>query len=68
MSADPLESQGFTDATTKDALDRFNHSFEYDGPGGDYVRFFLEELLPNVEKKTTAGGSSCPSLRAVAPT
>ena len=39
-----------------DALDRFNRSFEYDGLGDGYVRFLLEELLPEVEKKTAADG------------
>ncbi|HEX8295029.1 MAG TPA: SMP-30/gluconolactonase/LRE family protein [Chthoniobacteraceae bacterium] len=38
------------------ALDRFNRSFEYDGLGPDYARFLLEELLPEVEKKTTQDG------------
>jgi sugar lactone lactonase YvrE/enterochelin esterase-like enzyme len=38
------------------ALDRFNRSLEYDGLGGDYVRFLVEELLPDVEKKTTMDG------------
>src|SRR6267142_2369578 len=33
------------------ALDRFNRSFEYDGLGDNYVRFLLEELLPDVETK-----------------
>ena len=38
------------------ALDRFNRSFEYDSPGDAYVRFLLEELLPEVEKQRTADG------------
>ena len=38
------------------ALDRFNRSFEYDGLGDNYVRFLLEELLPDVETKKTADG------------
>ena len=38
------------------ALDRFNRSYEYDGLGDDYARFLLDELLPEVEKKTTADG------------
>ncbi|MCI0358917.1 MAG: SMP-30/gluconolactonase/LRE family protein [Planctomycetaceae bacterium] len=38
------------------ALDRFNRSYEYDGLGDNYVRFLLEELLPEVEKKTAEGG------------
>ena len=42
------------DANT--ALDRFNRSFEYDGLGDNYVRFLLEELLPEVETKGTSDG------------
>ncbi|MEP7273769.1 MAG: SMP-30/gluconolactonase/LRE family protein [Acidobacteriota bacterium] len=42
------------DANT--ALDRFNRSFEYDGLGDNYARFLLEELLPEVEKKTASDG------------
>jgi gluconolactonase len=38
------------------ALDRFNRSFEYDGLGDNYARFVLDELLPDVETKTTADG------------
>jgi sugar lactone lactonase YvrE/predicted alpha/beta superfamily hydrolase len=38
------------------ALDRFNRSFEYDGLGDNYVRFLLEELLPEVETRKTADG------------
>ena len=42
------------DANT--ALNRFNRSFEYDGLGDNYVRFLMEELLPDVETKTTTKG------------
>jgi len=38
------------------ALDRFNRSYEYDGLGDNYVRFLLEELLPEVETKKTTDG------------
>ncbi len=38
------------------ALDRFNRSYEYDGLGDAYVRFLLDELLPNVETKKTTDG------------
>jgi sugar lactone lactonase YvrE len=38
------------------ALDRFNRSYEYDGLGDNYVRFLLEELLPDVETKTASDG------------
>jgi len=43
-------------ADTNAALDRFNRSYEYDGLGDNYVRFLLEELLPDVAKKTTSDG------------
>ena len=38
------------------ALDRFNRSYEYDGLGDSYVRFLLDELLPEVETKKTSDG------------
>ena len=38
------------------ALDRFNRSLEYDGLGDSYVRFILEELLPDAEKKSATDG------------
>jgi len=38
------------------ALDRFNRSYEYDSLGDNYVRFLLDELLPDVEKQTTSDG------------
>jgi gluconolactonase len=47
---------GRVKAPSNEALDRFNRSFEYDGLGPDYVRFLLDELLPEVEKKTTDDG------------
>jgi gluconolactonase len=47
---------GRVKAGSQDALDRFNRSLEYDGLGPDYVRFLLDELLPEVEKKTAADG------------
>ena len=47
---------GRVKATSKQALDRFNRSYEYDGLGPDYARFLLEELLPEVEKKTAPDG------------
>lgn len=43
-------------ADTATALDRFNRSFEYDGLGDNYVRFLLEEILPEVEKHKTSDG------------
>jgi gluconolactonase len=47
---------GEVKATSPDALTRFNRSFEYDGLGDAYARFILDEILPEVEKKTTADG------------
>jgi sugar lactone lactonase YvrE/enterochelin esterase-like enzyme len=43
-------------ANADTALDRFNRSFEYDGLGDNYVRFLVEELLPDVETKKTSDG------------
>ena len=40
----------------KTQLDRFNRSYEYDGLGDNYARFILDELLPDVETKTTSNG------------
>jgi sugar lactone lactonase YvrE/enterochelin esterase-like enzyme len=42
------------DGTT--ALDRFDRSFEYDGLGDAYVRFLLEEILPDVERHQAGDG------------
>lgn len=47
---------GRVKAPSPEALDRFNRSYEYDGLGDGYARFLLEELLPDVEKKTAADG------------
>lgn len=47
---------GRVKAQSDAALDRFNRSFEYDGLGDNYARFLLEELLPEVEKKTAPDG------------
>jgi len=49
-------SPGVVPAAGKDALPRFNRSFEYDGLGDAYARFVLDELLPEVEKKTATDG------------
>lgn len=43
---------------TAAALDRYNRSLEYDGLGDAYVRFLLEELLPEVEKQKAGDGRS----------
>jgi gluconolactonase len=47
---------GRVKAPSAQALDRFNRSLEYDGLGSDYARFLLDELLPEVEQKTTEDG------------
>jgi len=47
---------GVMKAAVTNALDRFNHSYEYDGLGPDYARFVLNEIFPAVEKVTTADG------------
>jgi sugar lactone lactonase YvrE/enterochelin esterase-like enzyme len=47
---------GRVKATSDQALDRFNRSYEYDGLGDNYARFLLDELLPAVEKMTSADG------------
>ena len=47
---------GRVKALAPGAIDRFNRSLEYDGLGGDYARFLLDELLPEVETKTTDDG------------
>lgn len=49
-------SPGVVPAANKDALPRYNRSYEYDGLGDAYARFLLDEILPEVEKKTTADG------------
>jgi gluconolactonase len=43
-------------ANANSALDRFNRSYEYDGLGDNYVRFLIDELLPEVETKKTTDG------------
>lgn len=43
-------------ANAETSLDRFNRSYEYDGLGDSYVRFLLEEILPEVEKQKTSDG------------
>ncbi len=42
---------GRVKALSENANDRFNRSYEYDGLGDNYVRFLLEELLPEVNNK-----------------
>jgi gluconolactonase len=40
----------------KNALDRFNRSFEYDGLGDRYARFLLEEIFPFVTSRKATDG------------
>jgi gluconolactonase len=47
---------GVVRSVDTNALDRFNRSFEYDGLGPAYARFLIDELLPEVERKTTTDG------------
>ena len=47
---------GRVKAPNPKALDRFNRSYEYDGLGGDYAKFILDEILPTVEKLKTKDG------------
>src|SRR4051812_28166593 len=47
---------GRVKAPSDRALDRFNRSYEYDGLGDNYARFLLDELLPEVEKKSASDG------------
>lgn len=47
---------GLVKAPNDGSLGRYNRSFEYDGLGDNYVRFLLEEILPEVEKQKTSDG------------
>jgi sugar lactone lactonase YvrE len=42
--------------SNKSALARYNRSFEYDALGDAYVRFIVDEIFPEVEKKKTKDG------------
>ena len=55
---------GVVPASGPDALPRYNRSYEYDGLGDVYVRFLLEEVLPEVKKKWNV--SDDPNQRAIA--
>ena len=44
---------GVVPSLSESVLPRFNRSFEYDGVGDRYVRFLLEEILPEVGKTVT---------------
>ena len=47
---------GEVKASSDQALNRYNRSYEYDGLGDAYARFLIDEMLPEVEKKTAADG------------
>jgi len=47
---------GRVKALSNEALDRYNRSYEYDGLGDAYARFLLDEIFPDVEKKTASDG------------
>lgn len=49
----------------KDAIDRFNRSYEYDGLGDAYARFLLDELLPHIEKEHKLNLSKSGNDRAI---
>jgi len=59
-------SHGRVRARTTNALDRFNRSYEYDGLGGNYAKFLIEEFLPHVEKTHHVTLSTNPDDRAIA--
>jgi sugar lactone lactonase YvrE len=47
---------GRVKAASPASLDRYNRSFEFDTLSSDYVNFILNEILPDVETKTTTDG------------
>lgn len=53
-------------ASTTNALDRFNRSYEYDGLGDNYARFLLDELLPHIAKEQGLNLSTNGNDRAIA--
>lgn len=56
---------GVVPASTKNALPRFNRSFEYDGLGDRYAVFLETELLPYVEKRFDVQFSTDPNDRLI---
>ncbi len=47
---------GRVPAARDGAVDRVNRSYEYDTLTGDYARFLLDELLPDVERQKATDG------------
>ncbi len=58
-----LIDPGVVEAASPGQQNRFNRSYEYDGLGDRYVRFLLEEILPEVAKHYRL--SADPSNRAI---
>jgi gluconolactonase len=54
---------GIVPPARKEALPRFNRSYEYDGLGDQYARFLLDELIPEVAKNHNL--SPDPECRAI---
>src|SRR5688572_28646459 len=54
---------GVVPAANKDALPRFNRSYEYDGLGDGYAKFLTDEVLPELKKKWNI--TDDPSQRAI---
>jgi gluconolactonase len=53
-------------ASSTNALDRYNRSYEYDGLGDSYARFLLDELLPHIAKEQGLNLSTNGNDRAIA--
>ena len=51
--------------TTKEGKPRRNRSFEYDTLSDQYVRFLLEEILPEVKKRYSLNLTDDPKFRAI---
>jgi len=57
---------GRVKASSADALDRMNRSYEYDSVSDEYARFLVDELLPHVAATHGLTLSSDPNDRAIA--
>ena len=57
---------GRVKASSPDALDRMNRSYEYDSVSDEYARFLVDELLPYVAARHGLTLSSDPNDRAIA--
>ena len=54
---------GVVKSSRDGALPRFNRSYEYDGLGDNYVRFLLEELLPDADDEGRARRTRDPPFK-----